>query len=163
MSRLDQLAENYLQTAIGDLGREMAEFKNAQRTSGQSGVLGYLSQSADTWDLTGTIGSDADVSGATSTFKVTLTGDGSQLPFMADLGFYLYVNGTDAAHQLTPQDNTWTDGTRQAIVSYDAVTEPNISQYVETFTLLTSKAITYYIKAVAVASSPGSVTVVKTS
>jgi hypothetical protein len=164
MSRIDNLASNGLIDAITTLKTEMDEFKTAQLTSGRAGILSYISQSANTWDYTGTVGSDAGGTATTnSTYSINFTADGSQSPVIANLSFAIFVNGTDTAHQLTPQVNAYNDGSgRTAILSYGSLSETQLA-YTQTFSLLTQKAITVYVKAYAVGSSKGTVTAVRTA
>lgn len=164
--RTSHLPADRLIRTITELSAEMIEFKSAQRTSGRSGVLGYLVQSGSTWDATGTVGFDTDGTlTRTSTYLMTFTGDGTQSPVMANLSFLFYANGTDLAHQITPVVNNWTDGGggHTANISYGVQSQSSPTVYSQSVTLLTQKAITYYIKAYAVSSSGGTVTATRTS
>jgi hypothetical protein len=158
-NRLANLPQNALVTTIRQLQTEITALKERQRISGQSGVLSYTSQTTGTWDATGTVGTDADTYYNSTTFTVAWVGDGSQAIAFANVAFSLFVNGTDSAHQLTPQTHSWTDGTRQAAVSYLGETLISHHTYEVQFGLITLKAITYYVKGYAVGSSPGTVTV----
>lgn len=162
--RTDLLLSNGLYKAMTDLQAEMTSFKNAQYTSGRTNIIGYVTESASVWDATGTVGSDSDGSlTRTSTYSMTFTGDGSQAPVMANLSFLFYVNGTDVAHQLTPVDNFFSDGSgRTANITYGAITETQTT-YTQTVTLLTQMAITYFIKVYTVGSSGGTVSAARTS
>lgn len=157
-NRLRNLSGNTLVSTLSELLNEQEEFKQLQRTSGQSGILGYDIRNSAQWDLTGTVGTDSDSFDILTTFSVVFTGDGSQQPVLGNVSYEVYVNGTDSVHQLTPQTSSWTDGTRSASIEYSGVDE-NILTYTSVFTLVTLKAVTYYIKAFAVASSPGTLVV----
>jgi hypothetical protein len=157
-NRIANLPQNQLITTLRGLRTQFNALKQAQRTSGQSGVLGYFTQSTSTWDLTGVIGSNSDTTTRTTNFTVTFTGDGSQNPVLANLSFVVYVNGTDPAHQLTAANNSWSDPPADAILEINQLVETQLT-YTQTFFLLTDKQITYFIKAYAVGSSPGTVTV----
>ena len=52
-NRLINTPDNALITAIRQLQSDLAALKQRQRTSGQSGVLGFTTESVNTWDLTG--------------------------------------------------------------------------------------------------------------
>lgn len=157
MPRDELLPGNRFVTTLTDLRTEVDAFRNGQRTSGQSGVLGYYQQSGNTWDYTDTVGTDAG-SSIGVLLKAVFTDDSSQPISMTNLSFLLYANGTDTAHQITPQAPVWTDGTRSARVTYGTL---NISQHTVTqnFSLLLVKHVTFYIKAYATSSSRGTLTV----
>ena len=157
MKRTDNLSENALQQMVQQLADDTTELKTAQRTSGQSGILAYISQSALQWDLTNSVGSDTDTSSRSTTITAVFTGDGSQVVTMATLSLLIYVNGTDVAHQLSPAVPSWTDGTRSASIQYVTLTI-GLNTYTQLIQLTTTKLVTYYVKVLAAASSRGTVT-----
>jgi hypothetical protein len=158
-TRIARLPQHGLITSIRDLQQELKAIKEGQATSDRSGIVSYETVSGSTWDLTGTIGSDADTTNRVTTFTVTWVGDGSQDIAFANVIFNVFVNGTDSAHQLTPQTHSWTDGTRQAAITYLGYSGISHHTYPTQFSLTTLKAITYFVKAYALASSPGTLTV----
>lgn len=160
MNRPDNLAENGLYKMVTDLRSDLDEFKSRQRTSGQSGVLGYFTENPVTWDLTGIIGADADTSARTTDFTVQFAGDGTQTPVIANLSFVVWVQmGSSAMQQLTAANNFYQDGSgRDANLTYDTLVELQTT-YTQTFYLLTDKKVNYFVKAYAVGSSRGTLTV----
>lgn len=161
MNRPDNLADTRLATTVRDFLRELEEYRGRQRTSGRSGILAYQTSNPGTWDLTGTIGNDADVSTRTTNFTVTFTGDGSQSPVIANPSFVVWVQmGSSPMTQLTAAVNFYQDGSgRDANLNYNALVQTNPTTYVWQFYLLTDKKVNYFIKASAVGSSRGTVTV----
>ena len=97
-TRTDHLPSEQLFSVLGQAKLDLDAFKERQRTSAQSGVLAYFTQSASTWDIQTTIGTDADTSTRTKDFFVTFTGDGAQNVAFGNLSFNVFVNGTDSAH-----------------------------------------------------------------
>jgi hypothetical protein len=161
VNRPDELAENAAWKFVADLELDVNEYKGRQRTSGRSGVLSYQTANDVEWDLEGTVGFDADVSSHTTNFTVTFTGDGSQAPVIANLSFVVYVQmGSSPVVQLTALDNLYQDGSgRDANLNYNVLQQINQTTYVQTFYLLTDKEVNYFIKAYAVGSSRGTLTV----
>lgn len=155
-TRIANLPVNKLVTTLKGLRTELDALKQPQRTSQASGILGYVTDSGNTWDATATPGSDGDTGNRTTTFTITWTGDGSQDIAFAELAVDLFVNGTDSAHQLTPVSPSWTDGTRNASVSYGGVSISHHT-YTETITLTTFKAVTYYLKVTVYGSCLGTI------
>lgn len=153
-SHVARLPANTLVASIKQLETDLYAFKQRQRISGQSGVLGYTTDTGNTWDLIGTVGSDSDTSDQTTAIEVVWEGDNSQVIAFANVAYDVFVNGTDSAHQLTPMSPTWTDGTRTASIEYQALSI-NHWIYGAPFQLTTFKAATYYVKAHVVASCPG--------
>lgn len=157
-TRIARLPAHKLVTTLKTLRTESDALKQPQRTSQASGVLGYLTDSGNTWDISNTIGSDGDGSSISTTFTITWTGDGSQDIAFAILAVDLYVNGTDSAHQLSPARPSWTDGTRSATVSYDPLLATGHTYPFDIF-LTTFKSVTYYMKVRVYGSCPGSITI----
>jgi hypothetical protein len=157
--RIAKLPANQLIATIRQSMTELAALKQGQRISGQSGVLSYAAQTDETWDVTGTIGTPSDTAWHSTTVTVTWTGDGSQDIAFANVSFDVFVNGTDSAHQLTPQSHTWTGGSEEAEISYLGQSEASHHTYAVQFGLLTYQEISYYIKGYGVGSSPGTITV----
>ncbi len=158
MKRTDNLQENKATQMVKQLITDVTAFKSTERISGRSGLLGYSTQSGSTWDLTGTVGSDSDSTKRVTLFNAVFTGDGSQVVTMANVTLLIYVDGTDTAHQLTPQTPTWTDGTHTASIQYQSL-DVFRNVYTQPVQLTTTKSITYYFKALATASCPGTISV----
>lgn len=160
MDRLARSPETGLVTSLSDLRTGLDAFRNAQRTSGRSGVLGYFQQSTNLWDYTDSFGSDAVAppAGAGPLLKAVFTDDGSQDISMTNLSFLVYANGTDITHQLTPQSPVWTDGTRSATIGYGTLltTAHTVTQ---NFSIFCIRRVTLYVKAFATSSSRGTVSV----
>lgn len=78
MSRLSLALINQLNETLRQLQIDFNEIKNRQPTSGKSGVLGYTSQTNNTWDKSGTLQSPEPNFGLSIGFEITYTADGSQ-------------------------------------------------------------------------------------
>lgn len=155
-TRISNLPQHKLATTLKDLRIDADALKAGQRTSAMSGVLGYETVTNNTWDDTATIGADSDSTNRQTILRVTWTGDGSQDIAFAAMAIDLYVNGTDSAHQLSPVNSSWTDGTRTASVSYNGMTVSHHT-YIYEMNLTTLKAVTYYLKAYIYGSCLGTI------
>lgn len=78
MSRLSLALINQLTETLRQLQIDFNEIKNRQPTSGRSGVLGYTSQTNNTWDASGVLQSPSSNQGLSIGFIITFTADGSQ-------------------------------------------------------------------------------------
>lgn len=154
MSRLDNLPEQKLITEVQRLRSDLDEIRNRQAISGLSGILSYLTIRPATYDYIRNVGADTDTTAITQSWKISWAGGFGQSFPVAHINFQLFVNGTDVAHQLTPQTPTWTDGTRSVTVTYQGrgVVGGLWSFF---FTVQSLKAVTIRIKMAAYASSPG--------
>jgi hypothetical protein len=157
--RLANLPQNYLITSLRGIQTALNAFKQSQRISGRSGVLSYLTENEAPWDATATVGSNTDTDPVITDFTVTWVGDGSQDIAFANVSFSCFTNGTDSAHELTPNNPTWTDGTRTASITYLGTTRISHHTYEVQFSLSTLKEVTYYVKSFTQGSCPGILTV----
>lgn len=162
MNRLRSLHESRLVSMLNGLQTDLDNLKTAQRVSAASGsIISYVVQNSGSYDYVGTIGTDSDISTITSAWSITYAGDGSQSPVMANLIYSVFVNGTDAAHQVGPSQLTWSDGFGRTVsANFTSITETRTT-YAINVTLVTFKAITVRIKGMGVSSSPGTLTVTK--
>lgn len=164
MSRIDGLQENKLIAELLSLARDVDELKNRQRTSGRSGVLSYTSNTANTWDLTGSV-TGATVQ--TLEFTMTYIGNGSQQYPVINPYLDLFINGTDEAHRL-PLDETLLDTgggniaiyAQNLLIDTSTLSDPLVTRWITQIRV--SGNITYYIKAYGVGTSHGTVGVVRT-
>lgn len=171
MSRLPSLLENQLFEQLRILGIDFTELKNRQPTSGKSGVLAYLSQTNNTWDLSEAIASPSTTYGYSAGFTITYTGDGSQQypivnPF-ADLMFSSSISPTPSRATYNAAGwLQWSDGTNSVVVSsflrFGGATPG--SQLVAGWAIdfMYYGSLTYYLKAYTRGSSRGSIGVVRT-
>lgn len=170
MSRLPSLLENQLFEQLRILDIDFTELKNRQPTSGKSGVLAYLSQTNNTWDLSEAIASPSTTYGYSAGFTITYTGDGSQQypivnPF-ADLMFSSSISPTPSRATYNAAGLLqWSDGTNGVVVNsflrFDNTTLSNqlVTKWTIDFTYYGS--LTYYLKAYTRGSSRGSIGVVR--
>src|SRR4051794_22104954 len=100
-ARTENIPGNELFKVLQQAKLDLDALKQRQRTSAQSGVLGYAVQSANTWDVQTTIGLDADTTTRVKDVFIDYVGDGSQDIAFANLSYTVFVNGTDSAHELT--------------------------------------------------------------
>jgi hypothetical protein len=181
-NRLPNLPENQLITRLQGIDTTLKELRTSQRVSGSGGTLNYLSKTNNTWDFTETVGAN---DGAThqAIFTVTFTADGTQrFPTQMCL-FDIFINsatittGPIEANRLSPQSDTWTDGTRTVLLIQSGLytnnaveryaqsnsayyTDPLVWQWkigISTF----SAQFTYWMKAGSLGSSPGTLSVTR--
>lgn len=172
MSRLSLTLINQLFETLRQLHIDFNEIKNRQPTSGRSGVLGYLSQTNNTWDKTEAIASPSTSFGYSAEFEITFTADGSQkYPIMnpfVDIYFTSALDPVPRKATYNPYSGflNWTDGTNGATfnaylegVSTNAASQTTYKWRVS-FSYFGS--MTYYLKAFTRGSSRGTINVVRT-
>jgi hypothetical protein len=172
MSRLSLALINQLFETLRILLLDFNEIKNRQPTSGRSGVLGYLSQTNDTWDKTETLSSPALNYGLSAEFEITYVADGSQNypivnPF-AEVLFSSAIQPTPTKAEYHPQSGflQWTDGTNSA--QFNAFLDPvtgnaaSANTYKWRVSFSYFGTITYFLKAFTRGTSRGTITVVRT-
>src|SRR2546423_11673185 len=97
ISRVELLPENRTDVAIKDIVTVGREFKNRQKFSAKSGLLGYLTESANQWDLHQTLSGSGTV-----IINILFTGDGSQqFPFIQPY-IDIFFGGTSDANRPDP-------------------------------------------------------------
>jgi hypothetical protein len=152
-SRVGNIPSNALFQALSDIGTDLDQLKERQRTSARSGVLGYSVVTDGDWDIDQTFGTNADTSSITKEVFIIYSGDGSQDVAFANVSYSVFANG----NELTPSDSTWTDGTRSASIAYFPLTL-NQHTYIASFNVTTLKAVEVQIKAYIAASQRGTLT-----
>lgn len=173
MSRTDFLAEDRFTEFIDSLQKDAAEFKGNQFASGASGRLGYLVQTANTWDATATVAGSGDVN-----FTISFTGDGTQSAPFAQFLFDLFIDvPNDEGHRISHIQDFYDDGINVAVIdtgtdnddypSHDEIVDGTArrvmleagNQMKWRIVLSYSGAITYYFKAYVISSDRGTLTV----
>lgn len=150
--------------------RQLAlEEKAPQRMSALSGIKTYKVEPTSTWSLTGTMTGSSSI-GAAFRFNATLTGDGSQKWPNASPTIDMFINGTSEANRV-PKDvlagqRQWAidSNTSMSFDSFGLVdpayleTEAGLRWIVSGWLYGT---VSFYIRARAQSSTPGSISVVK--
>lgn len=150
--------------------RQMSlEEKAPQRMSALSGIKTYKVEPTGTWSLTGTMTGSSSI-GAAFRFNVTLAGNGSQKWPNASPSIDMFINGTSEANRV-PKDvlagqRQWAidSNTSMSFDSYGLVdpayleTEASLRWIVSGWLYGT---VSFYIRARAQSSTPGSISVVK--
>lgn len=171
MSRLNGLLERTLTETLRILRMDFNEFKNRQRTSGRTGVLGYLSQTSSTWDYNQTLNSPpvgGIPSGSYAVFEGQFVGDGSQRWPIVTPYFEITVNDQPLYRNGNGQ-LAWDDGSGNNFLVVDdegrrdptTVTSPNTTKWAYTFSYFGT--MTVKIKLRTVGTSRGTVTLTRTS
>lgn len=160
MTRISQLPENGLVSRMKNLITSLESTKSSQRQSGKGGLLGYLTQTANTWDKTETL-----TSGSFVEIEIIFTGNSAQeYPFVQPY-IDIFFGGTAESNRPNPVTGVWTDGTNIATMSdyleYDVSYSDSTYQYRWTVSFTYSGTITYYLKAYVVGSSPGTIVVTR--
>lgn len=168
MNRLDLAPENSLATLLKYLEDAIEQFKQKQRHSGASGMLGYFVDSGLTWDETETLPDTGDPFFFESAgFEIIFTASGKQ-PFpIADIYMDLFFNGTDEENRPIELPNGfygYEDGVATVTMfqldpEYDVSYSDNETQYRWTFDFSWSRYVTYYMKVYVAGSSDGTVEV----
>ena len=172
MSRLSLSLINQLFETLRVLQLDFNEIKNRQPTSGRSGVLGYLSKTNNTWDLTQAIASPSTSFGYSASFEITFIADGSQkYPIMnpfVDIYFTSAIDPTPRKATYDPNSGflRWSDGTNGVIFNgyLQPVAANMASQTTYKWTVDFSYfgSMTYFLKAFTRGSSRGTISVVRT-
>lgn len=173
MSRLSLQVINQLAETLRILILDFNELKNRQPTSGRSGVLGYLSQTLNEWDLVETVSSPSPSFGYGATFEITFEGDGSQrYPIINPFAEVLLSSDIDKIPrkaEYNPANGflSWSDGTNGVTFSgfLEADTDNKSSVYKYKWVIYMSyfgSNITYRLKAFTRGTSRGTITVART-
>lgn len=166
--RLDLLAENALHRELTALERDLREFTSAQPISGLSGVVTYQAVAGGGWDLIFTVGDDSETStNRLTTVTVDFTGDGSQEYPNEECFAMIYANGTapeNAPNLRVDGTYAWNDDDGRFIILRDwGISQPiywgDLFRYRWLFEFESRKAVTIYFKAIAAGTSPGSLSV----
>lgn len=167
MNRLSALLEQQLTTTLRILKLDFNELKNRQRTSGRTGVLGYLSETADTWDYNQNIASPATNNGLYAVFEATFVGDGTQKWPIVTPYFEILVNGQTLARNPNGQLQYSDVGNNALIVDDEGVRDPTTvtnqttTKWRYSFSYFGSMNVK--IKLRTVGTSRGTITLVRTS
>lgn len=168
--RVDQLPENQLITLLIDARTNLDELKNRQYTSGSSGVLGYFSQTSNTWDYQATVSSGSPSGFLDTSWKLNFTSDGVQQYPVINPAMDIFCGTPIEANRLQP-NQTWTDGTNTAMLGSFIVTDrisagyPKLSSVnqLQWYTVISVAGdVPLFIKGYCVGSSRGTVTVTRT-
>lgn len=170
--RLNQLDEERLFTLLKEARANLDEFKNRQFTSGSSGVLGYRSQTTNQWDYNATVSTGSPSSFLDTTYTLNFTSDGTQNYPMINPAMDIFAGSPIEANRLKP-NIAWSDGTNTAMLSgyfflatdrlsvgYPALSSINQLQWFTVISVAGSVAL--FIKAYAVGSCRGTVTLTRT-
>lgn len=161
MTRLASLPDNGLITRLKNLVASLESIKVSQRQSGKGGLLGYLTQTANTWDKTETL-----TTGSFVEIEIVFTGNSAQEYSFVQPYIDIFFGGTANSNRPNPVTGVWTDGTNIATMSdylkYDVSYSDSVYQYRWTVSFTYFGTITYYLKAYVVGSSPGTVVVTRT-
>lgn len=172
MSRLSLSLISQLFTTLRQVQLDFNEIKNRQPTSGRSGVLGYLSQTNNTWDKTEALASPSTTFGYSAEFEITFVADGSQKypiinPF-ADIYFTSAIDPVPRKATYNPYSGflNWTDGTNGVTFNayLDGLSTNAASQNTYKWRVSFSYfgSMTYYLKAFTRGTSRGTINVVRT-
>lgn len=151
------LPENRTDAAIKNIITVGRELKNRQKFSAKSGLLGFLTETNNQWDLQNTLSGNGTI-----TITVKYTGDGSQVyPFIQPY-LDLFFGGTSDSNRPNDTSFEWIDPTNSA--NYAFLTDYLLldTTYAEDkliyswISIVTySGTVVYYLKAYAVGSSKG--------
>lgn len=170
MTRLDLLPVNQLATMLKQAEDDLRTFKNKQRHSGLSGLLGYFVSSANTWDISSSASNGGGDPGYRD-FQIIFTASGEQ-PFpIENVQLDIRFGGTGNANKLTQLPNGffgYDDGVNSAFMfdnnpQFDKTYSNNQTQYRWTFGFNVFGTLTYFIKVYASGSSDGTITVNQTA
>ncbi|WP_064444455.1 hypothetical protein [Rhodococcus sp. YH3-3] len=164
MSRIDRLPENILYEKITRLDADVTEFKNRQFVSGKSGVLGYLSQTTNTWDYAQTVNSGSTSHTILLDFLLLYTGDGSQDYPMINPFIDVFCGSPVEANRLRPGKSTYVNGANSVYMmrwmardkestGRPLLTDPLKLQWVTGFAVTGS--VPFYVKFYASGTSAG--------
>lgn len=168
-NRLVNLPNNLLVTTVKQLQTDTAQLRQDQRMTGASGVLTYLTQTANQWDYQGTI-SPGSV-GIVASWNLLFTGDGSQEFPASDPFLNLFIdapgqnqlvtNGTytDSNGDVTVTNFIALDTTSTAGVGY--LSDPLNIQWVTDLEI--NGTVTVYMKAFVLSTSPGTLKLTRTA
>lgn len=106
-SRLDQDQDNTALTEIKNLQSDLAELKSRQSIGRALVKMTFLSQTANTFDLS----AYSIPANTTHYFYIFFTGDGTQANPYGSHYSQIYNNGTDSAHRLSDYQQTDSTGT----------------------------------------------------
>jgi hypothetical protein len=160
ISRVGLLPEKQTEAAIKDIVTVGREFKNRQKFSAKSGLLGYLTESADQWDLHETLSGNGTI-----IITVTFTGDGSQkYPFIQPYAD-LFFGGTSDSNRPDDVSLEWVSGMNLAILGdfllFDTTYASDELVYAWITIVNYSGTFDYYLKAYAMGSSLGTLSVTR--
>lgn len=159
-SRIDNLPENQVITQLLEARKNLDELKNRQYTSGRSGVLGYLSQTSNTWDWEGTVTTGEEG------WDIVFTGDGSQrYPIVEVFADVFHTVPNVEINRISSAYNTYTSGANTIVTNNFFVKSTSVitSLYDHKWTLIldVTGSLPLYIKVHVIGSSPGTITVTK--
>lgn len=158
ISRIELLPENRTDDAIKNVVTVGREMKNRQKFSARSGLLGYLTETNNQWDLHNTLSGNGTI-----VITMTFTGDGSQLyPFIQPYAD-LFFGGTSDSNRPSNISFEWQSGTNSANLGnyllYDTTYAADKLIYSWITTVNYSGTFDYYFKGYAVGSCKGTLTV----
>lgn len=146
---------------VNEVRQVFNETKARQRASGNSGVLAYLSQSGTTWDVTGS------TSGSTAVqITMTFTGDASQRYPIVNPYADLFINTATEPNRLSKAKWYWASGGTTVVMQdfckldKTDLENPYVTEWIVNFS--TTGAISFFFKAYASGTSPGTITAVRT-
>jgi hypothetical protein len=175
-SRTSQDLQNQLTTRLSGIATALNTLKSAQRVSGSSGVLNYLTNTGATWDLNETIGTTSDTSTHGVTFTITFVADGTQAYPNQTCLLDLFITSPIEANRLSPQAST----VNGVILVANPTPQNNaLESYVQTQPATFTSTITwswkarisnqtigvpftYYLRVSSVGSSRGTISVTRT-
>jgi hypothetical protein len=106
-SRLDQQIDHTFETTLQTLQSDVAELKSRQPTGSALVKRSYISQTANTFDLS----AYSIPANTIHFFYITFTGDGTQDDPYGIQYCQIYNNGTDSAHRLSDYQQLDATGT----------------------------------------------------
>lgn len=171
MNRLNTLLERTLTETLRILRMDFNEFKNRQRTSGRTGVLGYLSQSNNAWDYDQVLSSPPQggiMYGQYAVFEGQFVGDGSQKWPIVTPYFEILVNGQTLTRNGNGQLQYSGNGGNDVVVVDDegvrdptTVTNPTTTKWRYAFSYFGTVHVQMKLRTVG--TSRGTITLVRTS
>ncbi|MBV1778671.1 hypothetical protein KRR55_06035 [Paeniglutamicibacter sp. ABSL32-1] len=169
----DGLISNVFESRIREADRITREFKSPQVTSGASGQLGYSVENAVDWDRTDALTYTDPFNppyNREATYTITFTGDGSHEHPYAIPQTDIRINGTGEANKIVYGWNysAWIYGDPPSVWVFE-LNKPVTSSFNGLFTMQWKIRIMYNlgptvrIKLRAIASCPGTLTIVRDS
>lgn len=160
--RVDQLPENQVVQTLAGLKLMAEELKSRQKLTGVGGLLGYLTNTDNQWDLNQSLSG-----GSLAVIEIIFTASGNQQNPFVQPYVDLFFGGTAEANRPDDVLFSWDDGVNFATVldylkfdpTYSA--DPLVSRWTITFTW--SGTLDYFLKAYVAGSSDGTLQVNRVS
>lgn len=160
MTRISLLAQNRPTELIRRIAAFNTELKSRQQQTGKGGLLGYLTQTSASWDL-----NEGLSGGETVEIEIVFAGDGTQRYPVMQPYVDIFFGGTAESNRPNDVTGSWTDGLNGAVLGdylkFDTAYSASDYEYRWTIVFGSFGTLDYYLKAYAVGSSPGTITVTR--